>query len=78
MMTGLLWFDNNTKTNFAEKLQQAVVYYQKKYGKKPDLCYVHPSMLAQKIPPANGIEIRGAQQILPNHFWLGITEVKQP
>ncbi len=78
MMTGLLWFDNNAKTNFSEKLQQAVVYYQKKYGKKPDLCYVHPSMLAQKILPSHGIEIRGAQQILPNHFWLGITEVKQP
>lgn len=73
-MTGLLWFDNSPKTDFAEKVKEAASYYQKKYGRKPDLCYVHPSMLNQKGFQTNGIEIRGAQQILPNHFWVGIMD----
>jgi hypothetical protein len=77
MMPGLLWFDNSPKTEFTEKVKEAASYYQKKYGRKPDLCYVHPSMLAQKEFHTNGIEIRGAQQILPNHFWLGILEAAQ-
>jgi len=73
MMTGLLWFDNSPKTDFGEKVKEAASYYQKKYGRKPDLCYVHPSMLAKGFH-ANGIEIRAAQQILPNHFWIGLLE----
>ncbi|MGZ9223881.1 MAG: hypothetical protein ACXW4Q_17380, partial [Anaerolineales bacterium] len=29
------------------KIQKAVDYYHKKYGRTPDLCLVHPSMLEQ-------------------------------
>lgn len=74
MLTGMLWFDNNTQTNFTDKVLQAASYYQKKYGKKPDLCFAHPSMIPTEGTQPDGIEIRSAKQVLPNHLWLGIHE----
>jgi len=72
MNTGMLWFDNDPKVDILTKIQRATEYYQNKYGQKPDLCYVHPSMMAEKPPRANGIEVQVNQMVLPNHFWLGI------
>ena len=72
MNTGMLWFDNDPKVDFLTKIQRATEYYQHKYGQKPDLCYVHPSMLVEKPARSNGIEVQGNQMVLPNHFWLGV------
>ncbi len=75
MRTGMLWFDNNPKTDLATKIQQAAGYYQKKYGCMPNLCFVHPSMLnAALLSPPHGIEIRPNRVVLPNHLWLGVHE----
>ena len=74
MNTGMLWFDNDPKTDLPTKISIAADYYQKKYGKKPDLCFVHPSMLAAAAPKATGIEVRPNRQVLPHHLWLGIHE----
>jgi hypothetical protein len=54
------------------KIQRATEYYQHKYGQKPDLCYVHPSMIPEKPTRNTGIEVQGNQMVLPNHFWLGV------
>lgn len=72
MNIGMLWFDNDTKTDLVAKIQRAASYYRAKYGKTPNLCFVHPSMV--KNPPAqgNGIEVRTARTVLPNHFWIGV------
>ncbi len=72
MNTGMLWFDNDPKVDFVTKIQRATEYYQHKYGQKPDLCYVHPSMIGEKPTRNPGIEVQGNQMVLPNHFWLGI------
>lgn len=45
MNTGMLWFDNDPKTALAVKIERAVEYYQKKYGRKPNLCLIHPNAL---------------------------------
>jgi hypothetical protein len=88
MNIGMLWFDNDAKADLADKVERAASYYQKKYGKRPDLCYIHPSM----VPPAtNGdsaeaglkpairagkggstIEVRTTRSVLPNHLWIGL------
>src|SRR6185369_2994413 len=47
MHTGMLWFDNSQST-LPVKIQKAVEYYHKKYGRNPDLCLVHPSMLEKE------------------------------
>jgi len=73
MNTGMLWYDNDPKMDLAVKIQKAADYYRKKYGKAPDLCFVHPSMLAdpnQKM--AGKVEVRSNRSILPHHFWIGL------
>jgi hypothetical protein len=72
MNIGMLWFDNDQKSELAVKISRAASYYQSKYGKKPNLCFVHPSMLPHDQPKPNGIEIRTTRSVLPNHFWIGV------
>ena len=79
MNVGMLWFDNDPKTELALKIERAVDYYRKKYGRSPTLCFVHPSMIAKTASPepeaplkAAGVEVRSSRSVLPNHFWLGV------
>ena len=74
MRTGMLWFDNDPKTDLPAKVTRAAAYYQKKYGCCPNLCFVHPSMLQPESTKTGEIELRPSRQVLPNHFWLGINE----
>ncbi|MDZ4159035.1 MAG: hypothetical protein U1B80_04515 [Anaerolineaceae bacterium] len=85
MRTGMLWFDNNPKTDLPTKISQAAGYFYKKYGVNPDLCFVHPTMMpadAGMMPADAGmmptgevkpkdIDLRTSRLVLPNHFWLG-------
>jgi len=85
MHTGMLWFDNS-QTALNIKIQKAVDYYHKKYGRTPDLCLVHPSMLdAQNqrqfetlAPDAsagvNKLTVRPYRPVLPGHIWIGIED----
>jgi hypothetical protein len=51
-------------------------YYHKKYGRKPDLCLVHPSMLEtnQKQLEINKLTVRSYRPVLPGHIWIGIED----
>lgn len=72
MKTGMLWFDNNLKIDLPTKILKAAIYYQNKYGHKPDLCYIHPSMMGTEPVNTIGIEVKTNLIILPNHLWLGV------
>jgi len=72
MNTGMLYFDNDPKTDLATKINLAADYYQKKYGKRPDLCFAHPSMIGKNAPNVAGIEVRSNRQVLPHHLWMGM------
>ena len=81
MNIGMLWFDNDPKTDFSIKIERAASYYREKYGKKPNVCFVHPNML--QLPPADksprsDIEVRTTKSVLPNHFWIGINGTVSP
>jgi len=69
---GMLWFDNDPKTDLQSKIARAADYYVRKYGQSPDLCYVHPSMLTADAPKAGKIEVKTNRSVLPHHFWIGI------
>jgi hypothetical protein len=74
MHTGMLWFDNS-QTALEIKIQKATEYYEKKYGRKPDLCLLHPSMLnGQKGLVINGLIVRSYRPVLPGHIWVGIED----
>ena len=74
MNTGMLWFDNDPKSNLLSKIERAAEYYQKKYGVSPNLCYLHPSMINTESVKSNRIDIRPNQLVLPNHLWIGLQE----
>jgi hypothetical protein len=79
MYIGMLWFDNDSKTELNAKVARAADYYHRKYGKTPNMCYVHPSMLTRNAEAvdaairAGSVEVRSLSTVLPNHFWIGIT-----
>ncbi len=76
MHTGMLWFDNSN-TTLRQKIQKAVDYYEKKYGRQPDLCLVHPSMLEkdQSQLEISKLTVRPYRPVLPGHIWIGIEEI---
>jgi len=81
MNIGMLWFDNDPKTDFSLKIERAASYYREKYGKKPNVCFVHPSMLQASSTDKktrDDIEVRTTKSVLPNHFWIGINGTISP
>lgn len=79
MHTGMLWFDGS-QTALTVKLMKAVEYYFKKYGRTPDLCLLHPSMLdgqnveEMKLDETHTLTIRPYRPVLPGHIWIGIED----
>ena len=79
MNVGMLWFDNDPRTALMVKVARAADYYRKKYGLAPDLCLVHPSMLAEPRPdliegPSGMVAVRPNRIIQPGHLWIGKEE----
>ena len=77
MITGMLWFDNDKQTTLTSKIDRATQYYRKKYGQSPDICFVHPQMIAGAEQPApTKVEVKASPAILLHHFWIGNKEEK--
>jgi hypothetical protein len=76
MHTGMLWFDNSKKPT-GEKIAKAVEYYQKKYGRKPNLIFMHPCMWDDgeaETFALGSITVRPYRPVLPGHIWVGIAD----
>jgi hypothetical protein len=69
----MLWFDDS-QTALNVKIRKAVDYYHKKYGRTPDLCLVHPSMLNDTVVDEGRITIRAYRPVLPGHIWVGVED----
>lgn len=71
---GLLWFDDNPYRGLTEKVQRAVARYQQKYGQRPTVCFVHPSLLGPKgyaRPMRVGeVEVQPSRAVLPGYIWV--------
>ena len=73
LRVGMLWFDDTPQRPLHDKLELAVQHYQSKYGNSPNICYVHPSVLAGGAAGSR-VQVVAAQFILPHHFWIGVAE----
>ncbi len=76
MNVGMLWYDNDPRTELTAKVDRAAAYYRKKYGLVADLCLVHPSMLSGLRPDiieghAGKVAVRPNRAIQPGHLWIG-------
>ncbi|HIP87005.1 MAG TPA: hypothetical protein EYH27_01020 [Anaerolineales bacterium] len=78
MEVGMLWFDNDPRRDLKEKVLRAAAHYERKYGHKPNVCFVHPSMLqgngSEGTVKADGVEVRSGRAVLPDHFWIGTAD----
>lgn len=71
MNIGMLWLDADQVRSFEEKVSRAADYYQEKYGRLPELCYVNSKMLSEeKI--VGLIAVKPIKSVQFNHFWLGM------
>jgi hypothetical protein len=79
MHTGMLWFDNDPRTALSVKIQKAMDYYSKKFGRVPDLCLVHPSMMegSSKQVELGKLIVRPYRSVMPDHFWIGVEDQKK-
>ena len=87
MNAGMLWFDNDPKTALSAKVERAAAYYEKKYGKRPNLCLIHPTETPIPDPSPKSentldsgegskIMVRPYRPVLPGHLWIGVEEEK--
>jgi len=76
MHVGMLWFDNDPATALKTKIEKAVNYYRQKYGREPNLCLLHPSMIEKdgQRPEFNKMTIRPYRPVLPGHLWIGVED----
>ena len=77
MDIGMMWFDNDPKTGLLTKIERAAEYYRNKYGCRPDLCLVNPTMLPAMKMNTGGITVRSFRSILPGILWLGVNDRQQ-
>lgn len=71
MDIGMLWRDDDKERSLEEKVKRAVTYYREKYGRMPNMCFVHMAMLPNELR-VDKVVVRPAKDILPQHFWIGI------
>jgi hypothetical protein len=76
MDIGMLWFDNDPKSDVLSKVIKAAAYYRSKYGRDPNLCFVHPSMIPEVKTNAGRIAVQANSTVLPHHFWIGVQQQK--
>ena len=74
MDIGMLWYDDDSKRPFSEKVARAVDYYKAKYGSVPTVCFVNPASLKDAADSAAGVQIRSARNVMVDHFWLGVAD----
>jgi len=74
VISGLLWYDNDPKRSLEDKILAGAQRYQAKFGRFPNTCYVHPGALASDAVQVQGLSILCAENILPHHFFLGVSQ----
>jgi len=77
MNVGMLWFDNDPKTALADKVQQAALFFAKKYGKQANTCLVCLAEFGDEgLPAVDKIQVHSRRIVPKGHLWIGVEEVK--
>ena len=71
MNVGMLWLDADAKRPFDEKVQRAVDYYEEKYGRFPELCFVNSKSFPDETKVGR-VLVKPTALVLRHHFWLGM------
>jgi hypothetical protein len=71
VITGLLWYDNDPKVEFAAKVARAAGRYRERFGRAANVCYVHPSTLASISSLPVGLHVLPSAKVQQNCYWVG-------
>ena len=84
MKEGLLWYEENHKSlTLPQQVARAAERYWRKFGVRPDSCYVNSDDLAAhqgcdgRTPEEQRfgcVRVVPAHNVLKHHFWIGIEE----
>jgi hypothetical protein len=77
MREGLLWFDNDPQKALTTKVAEAAQAYQRKFGQRPDTCYVAPETIAEDARRAT-LRLVPSTLVRPHHFWVGVDRRESP
>lgn len=70
--TGMLW-QSDLKKPLRERVEEAVKYYQKKYGSNPEAAYVNPKLLEGHELIVDGIAVKPMRLPL-SLLWLELAD----
>lgn len=75
MKVGMLWLDVDPQQDLEVRLTRAATYYAEKYGRRANLCVVHPDMVGdQDVRKVGGLAVRVRKDVLRDHVWIGVEE----
>jgi hypothetical protein len=70
--TGMLWQSDN-KRPLRERVEEAIKYYQKKFGSNPEAAYVNPKLLEGHEMIVDGIAVKPMRLPL-SLLWLELAD----
>jgi hypothetical protein len=73
MKIGMLWYNDTKSASLQEEIEAAADHYFSRYGRRPEICFVHPITLEANPVSVPGITILGKSTVLPNHLFLGMS-----
>ncbi len=77
MNVGMLWYEKDHKEDLGASIRRAAAYYENKYGRKPNTCFLNPETANGDLPRQVGrVTIKTSPSVLAHHFWLGVEERK--
>lgn len=70
-------YSDSSDLTVIEKIEKYSGFYERKYGIKPEVCHVHPSLfesLERDEREELGVQLVSDDLILKNNFWIGVEE----
>lgn len=71
MELGELFYIADTRLNLEERVLWAANRYQKKFGQRPTLVMLHPSLLKAGQRRMGHLRLEAKRSVLPNYLWVG-------
>ena len=69
-MQFLVWFDDNSKTPVADKIQAAIAAYVARFQDRPSLVLVNAVDHLERTD----VQVRTDRMVQPNSFWVGLDD----
>ncbi len=71
MELGELFLIEDANMNLEQRVLWAAGRYQRKYGQRPTLCLLHPSLMQGARRHMGALRLEAKNTVLPNYLWLG-------